>query len=156
MNKSPVKVSKKKKVQKASIKEIKAKGLNPQREFFCQLYASSREFFGNGTQSYIEAYNIDITEKGAYASARTRAYELLTNSDILKRIDELMEHAVLNDQFVDKQLSFVISQNADMPSKVAAMKEYNKLKQRIVEKVDMTSKGERVKGITIVKHGSTN
>ena len=30
--------------------------LSPQQERFCNLFASDQEFFGNGVQSYIEAY----------------------------------------------------------------------------------------------------
>jgi hypothetical protein len=33
-----------------------ANKLNPKQEQFCQLYASDREFFGNGVESYIEVY----------------------------------------------------------------------------------------------------
>lgn len=146
------KISSKKKVKKAKHSDIRAKGLNAHQELFCQYFASDREFFGNGVQSYVEAYDVDVTQKGSYDAARVNASKLLTNANILKRIDEIMEHATLNDQFVDKQLAFVIAQSNDLTNKVAAMKEYNKLKQRIVDKVDMTSKGERVKGITIVKH----
>ena len=116
-------------------------GLNPKRELFCKIFATEQEFFGNGTQSYIKAYNIDVSKKGAYAAARTSAYELLTNPDILKRIDELLETAVLNDQFVDKQIALLISQNAEYSAKIAAIKEYNALKQRIVKKIDHTTGG---------------
>lgn len=107
--------------------------LNLKQELFCQLFASDKEFFGNGTQSYIEAYDIDITRKGAYDAARACAYDQLTKPHITARINELLESAVLNDAFVDKQLGFVIAQNAEFPSKIAAIKEYNKLKQRIVD-----------------------
>ena|SRR5215203_294398 len=33
--------------------------LNPKQESFCKLYATDREFFGNGVESYIEVYNPD-------------------------------------------------------------------------------------------------
>ncbi len=57
--------------------------LTPKQERFCQLYASDRQFFGNGVQSYIEAYNIDVSKPGAYNSARSSSYENLTKPDIL-------------------------------------------------------------------------
>lgn len=111
--------------------------LKLRQEKFCQLFASDAEFFGNGVQSYIEAYNIDTSKKGAYAGARASASILLTKPNILARINELLESAVLNDEFVDKQLSFLISQNADFSSKIAAIREYNALKKRITKKIEV-------------------
>ena len=117
--------------------------LNPKQELFCQLYATEREFFGNGTQSYIEAYDPDQSKPNWYRTARSRASELLTNPNVLARINKLLD-VTLNDQHVDKQLALVITQNADYSSKVAAIREYNKLKQRIIEKVDHTSGGKPI------------
>lgn len=115
--------------------------LPPKQELFCELFASQREFFGNGTESYIEAYNIDLTRKGAYAGARASASRLLTNANILARINELLETGILNDEFVDKQIAFLITQNAELGTKLGAIKEYNALKQRITKKlkVDVTN-----------------
>ena len=109
------------------------KKLNPKQERFCQLYAGDREFFGNGTQSYIEAYK--PKKKGNwYQTARACAYELLTKPHILDRINEIFEARGLNDAFVDKQLEKLITQDADFKSKVQAIKEYNALKGRIIKK----------------------
>lgn len=116
--------------------------LPPKQELFCTLYATDKEFFGNGTESYIEAYNIDLSRKGAYAGARASASRLLTNANILKRIDKLLEAGVLNDQFVDKQIAFLIAQNAELGTKLGAIKEYNALKKRITKKLDLTTDGE--------------
>lgn len=121
--------------------------LPPKQELFCNYFATDKEFFGNGTESYIEAYNIDLTRKGAYAGARASASRLLTNANILKRIDELLESGVLNDQFVDKQIAFLISQNAELHTKLGAIKEYNALKSRITSKLDVTSGGEKIQPI---------
>ena len=112
---------------------------------FCQLYASDKEFFGNGVESYIEAYDLDVTEnKGVYSGARASASKLLTNTNILKRINELLELGILNDTFVDKQLAFLIGQNADLPTKRAAITEYNKLKSRITEKLESINKNMNI------------
>jgi len=121
-------------------KELK----NPNHEMFCQLYASNKEFFGNGVASYVLAYNINLDKRGAYASARTGAYRLLTNDDILKRIDELLD-IYINDQVVDKELAFVIIQKAELSSKVSAIKEYNQVKGRIKQRMEHT-------GDIIIKH----
>lgn len=133
------KVSKKKKTV-VKIEELKEKGLTLQQEKFCQLYSSDREFFGNGVQSYIEAYDVDLSKKNAYNVAKNGAYENLTKPDILKRINELLELRGLNDSFVDKQLELVITQNAEFHAKVAAIKEYNKLKKRTVEQIEFKNK----------------
>jgi len=109
---------------------------NLNHEKFCNLYASNKEFFGNGVASYVEAYSINLQKRGAYASARTGAYRLLTNADILKRIDELME-IYINDQVVDKELAFVIVQKAELSAKVAAIREYNQLRSRIKNKLEL-------------------
>ncbi len=118
--------------------------LNLNQEAFCQLYASDREFFGNGVQSYIEAYDIDTSKPGAYNGARSSAHKLLTNTDILARINEILEMEGLNDSFVDKQLTFLVTQNADLSTKARAINEYNKLKSRITDKVDHTSGGKPI------------
>lgn len=111
------------------------KVLTAKQELFCELFASDKEFFGNGTQAYIEAYNVDLTKKGAYAGARASSSRMLTNANILRRIDELLESGVLNDQFVDKQIAFLIAQNAELSTKLGAIKEYNALKQRVTNKL---------------------
>jgi phage terminase small subunit len=131
----PKKVVKKKKVNPK--KAVVHRELNPKQEMFCKLYASDREFFGNGTQSYIEAYNPPKTGNW-YLVARSRASELLTNPNVLRRINELLELQGLNDSYVDKQLELLITQNADFKAKIAAIREYNALKKRIVNKLDLS------------------
>lgn len=115
--------------------------LNEKQKLFCINYASNRETFANGVQSYATAYNIDLDKPGGYNTARSNSYQLLTNTYILEYINELLDLEGLNDSYVDKQLLFVITQNADMGSKVAAMREYNKLKNRITDKLDVNIKG---------------
>jgi terminase small subunit-like protein len=114
------------------------KGLNPQQELFCQYFASDREFFGNGVQSYIEAYDVNVTHKGAYNAARVSAHRLLTNANILKRIDTLFEASGLNDTFVDKQIEKLIIQDADFSTKLSAIREYNALRNRITKNIRAT------------------
>ena len=111
-------------------------GLNLRQITFCELYVS-KEFFGNGVAAYCEAYNIDTSKQGAYASARVCASELLTSGDILKYINALLDGEGFNDGFVDKQLLLAITQNADLSAKVAAIREYNKLKRRVENKLEL-------------------
>ena len=126
---------------------MKKRELNPEQELFCKLFATTKEFFGNGTQAYIEAYDIDIKHKGAYASARTCASNLLTNLNILDRINELLELGGLSNERVDKELLFLITQDAEFSAKLGAIKEYNQLKNRIQKKLEIGL--ENIEGITV-------
>lgn len=123
--------------------------LMPKQELFCRLYASDREFFGNGVQAYAEAYNLDLRVRGMYNVAAASASRLLMNVKILNRIDELLEDGNLNDAHVDKQLAFWITQKANPQASVAAIKEYNALKQRITKKLDVMSGGLPLKGVLV-------
>jgi len=115
---------------------------NARQEMFCKLYATDREFFGNGVESYIEVYNPDRSRPNWYKTACSSASRMLSNVKVYTRINELLETGGLNDTNVDKQILMLINQHADFGAKVAAIREYNKLKQRIVEKVDHTTKGQ--------------
>lgn len=104
--------------------------LSDNRELFCKMYVSE-EFFGNGVQAYAKAYNKNLDDKKDYKAAKNGASRLLSNMDVCTRISELLDEAGLNDNFVDKQLLFVVTQNADFSSKMKAISEYNKLRSRI-------------------------
>ena len=121
-----------------------SKMITPPQEAFCQLFASDRELFGNGVQSYIEAFEIEVVAKPnpksanyakqkTYNACRYAAHQLLTNPNILRRVNEIFEGRGLNDAFVDKQLEKVITQDAEFNPKVRAIQEYNKLKKRTAE-----------------------
>lgn len=101
--------------------------LNPNQEKFCRLYASDKEFFGNGVESYLEAYDLPHSK---YKAAGVSAARLLENAKILARINELLS-ITLNDQVVDKELAFTVIQKRDLSSKVQAIKEYNRVKKRV-------------------------
>lgn len=110
------------------------KELTPKQRAFCELFASDRELFGNGVQSYIEAYNVDLSKKGAYNVAKVEAHRLLTKPNVLEEINRIFEARGLNDTFVDKQLEKLITQDAEFSTKIKAIAEYNKLKGRITDK----------------------
>lgn len=112
--------------------------LSLEREMFCQYYTSATEFYGSGVQSYAAAFDHDLNDRRQYDVAKASACRLLKDERILRRINDLLEGGGLNDPFVDKQLSFLLTQNVDFKSKLGAIKEYNKLKQRIVDKIDHT------------------
>lgn len=109
--------------------------LTPKNKRFCELFATDREFFGNGVQSYIKAYNIDLSKSNAYAGAGRGANRLLKNAKILAYINKLLK-VVLNEAHVDKQLAFLITQNVDFKAKMSAIKEFNALRQRVTKKFE--------------------
>jgi hypothetical protein len=127
----------KKKKRKSPKKKSAGDKLNPLQRKFGKLYASEREFFGNGVQAYAKAYGIDLSTMGAYQSAKSAASRLLTNVNLLAYINELLE-VVLNEAHVDKQLAFLITQNADFSVKMAAIREFNALRKRITQKIEGT------------------
>lgn len=114
-------------------------GLNEKQLLFCKLYVS-KEFFGNGTLSYCEAYGKDPNDLKDYNSARHSASILLGNVNISKHINNLLEETGLNDQFADKRLLFLMSQNDDKSTALGAIREYNKVKGRVTDKLEV--KGE--------------
>ncbi|WP_026536942.1 hypothetical protein [Arthrobacter sp. 9MFCol3.1] len=91
----------------------KSKALDKlQQEEFCQLYVS-KEFFGNGVETYLEVYDIDRSKPNWYKTACSAASRLLSNVKVAERISQLLDDAGLNDSHVDKQLLFLITQHAD-------------------------------------------
>ena len=142
--------------------------LKPQHELFCQLYVKNEELFGNGTLCYAEAYNYkldslsheesrDDEDNLIEASEYDKAYRvcsvqgsvLLRNLRVQDRITKLLNE-MLKDDIVDAQLAKVILQDRKLEAKIAAIREYNKIRQRITEKVDLTSMGERVTGFQLI------
>ena len=66
---------------------------------------------------------------------------MLKMDKIQKRITECLNELMTN-EFVDSQLMKVIVQNDEKSSKIAGIREFNKLKQRILDRQDITSGGE--------------
>lgn len=94
---------------------------------FCELYASSEEFFANGTQSYIKAFSSE-KKPISYNSAKVNASKLLANVSVCKYINQLLDGQGLNQQFVNKQLVMLITQHVDLHLKLNAIREFNRLK----------------------------
>ena len=134
--KAKKKVNKKKKVVKRKRvvrkKEIKVdeigegKTMKLKEELFCVAYATDRDCFGNGVRAYMKAYG----RKVRYNSARTQAYRLLTKPYIMLRIRKLLDIFTSN-EVVDKEIGLLILQSGDLTNKIAAIREYNRLKGRL-------------------------
>lgn len=115
--------------------------LNPKQEEFCKLYVDwDKDLYGNWVQCYIEVYKPDQTKKNWYKTACAASSRMLSNVKVCERISNLLEEWWLNDQFVDKQLLFLIQQYSDFWSKMRAIWEYNKMKNRINNKLELTGK----------------
>lgn len=115
--------------------------LTIKQELFCRTYTLSIEYFGNWTQSYAIAYNIDKNKNWWQKTAKVNASRLLTNANLLKRINYLLSLKI-NDAFVDKNLAFLIMQKADLRVCLNAIKEYNRLKWRIASRASKSYKKE--------------
>ena len=106
---------------------------------FCELYALDMDLMGNGTRAYAVAFDVKLDDpevyKKSYATCRTKAAQLLTKVDILAYINELLDDYCLNDTQVDKQLAYVILQHTDLKAKMSAIKEYNRLRVRVKDKL---------------------
>jgi hypothetical protein len=116
---------------------VMTKGLTLQQKKFCEIYTSETEFYGNGVRSYCEAYGKEVKSESSYNAAKKCASVLLTNSNILAYINKLLTDQGLNEVNVDKQLSFLIQQNSDFGTKLGAIKEFNALKERITQKLQL-------------------
>lgn len=125
--------------------EPKEKQLNLRQEKFCQLYATDAEFFGNGVQAYIEVYEPNQKETNWYKTACASASQILSNIKVCQRINELLQEQGLNNEFIDKQLLFLATQHSDYTNKLGAIREYNKLKERIVDKLKLSGEVKIIK-----------
>lgn len=133
---------------------------NPKQELFCWLYAGyhNADLFGNGTRCYMQAYGYideiakinrkiddlratrpegytvmvdryDARIKSMRNIAAVGAHTFLIKPNIRARVDYLVDQYIGND-YTDRELQFVIMQRKDLNSKVAAIREFNRLKSR--------------------------
>lgn len=134
---------------------------NQRRELFCRYFTQNDELFNNATLSYAEAYgykldelsrepvygepdeegNREIVESSEYDKAcnvcAVNGGRLLRNTQIQERIT-VLRNELLKDDIVDSQLAKVIMQDHDASPKVAAIREYNKLRGRIIDQSQVT------------------
>lgn len=150
------------------------KKLNLNQDLFCRFYTENFVLRGNATRCYAEAYGYDLdsyskddavysgkgrNRKVLIESSFTRAEhicavngnKLLRNAEIQKRILKLYND-MLKDEVVDGELTRLIMQNDEYSAKASAIREYNKLKGRIIDKkllTDAEGKALPVIGLTI-------
>lgn len=152
------KAKKPKKAKRLTWEEMQKQNLTIQQELFCQYYVKTVETRGNGLQSYNLAYDkrleeqskddavydIDketgkrtIVETSTYFKVenicKSEASNLLAKPNVSKRVTELLNE-MLTDEIVDGELAKVVLQDGQLKPKVSAIQEYNKLRQRIVDR----------------------
>lgn len=138
--------------------------LNADQEKFCEHFTSlDTELYGNGTLSYLEAYSNKKGNKGnkakmplSYKVAAANAYKLLKKTEIIEKINSLLEAKGFNNENVDKQHLFLLNQFADLKTKLGAVSEYNKLKRRIMPDGGNKTLIINITGETAKRYGITN
>lgn len=131
--------------------------LTPKQEEFCELFAcGSKDFYGNGVQCYIEVYEPDTSKPNWYKTACQSAYQILSNIEVCKRINELLDAEGFNDENVDRQHLFLINQFSDYKTKMSAIKEYNELKQRIKRKLALEGPDGKPLTVSVIEFVGDN
>jgi len=108
---------------------MEEKELSLKQQQFCKHYVENK---GNGAKAYLKAFG---TKK--YDTAKVEAHKNLTKPNILKRIREIMEESGFNDVFVDLELKKMIFQDENLMAKLKAIAEYNKIKRRYAEVIQI-------------------
>ncbi len=149
------------------MRQDKKTGLNYKQERFCRLYTQNWELFHNGTLCYAAAYGIDLDKLDRTpqtnadgviiprSSIRDRKYDecsvqaskALRQPKIQNFLVECLNE-VMKDDRVDAELAKVIIQDIKLDAKIKAISEYNKLKARVGERIDLTTKGESLNKIS--------
>jgi len=111
--------------------------LTIKQERFCRLYCLSSEYFANATQSYIRAFKTEYYDAWAYNTARTESSRLLANPNILNYMRYLSDVNWFNDDAMDKELLFLCMQRQELTTKRASIRDYNEMKGRIKQKVEV-------------------
>lgn len=153
------------KKNKASNKEEIGKKLNLRQDLFCQYFVKNSELRGNATLCYAEAYGYDLDSMSTEnekvqewdekleafkevvkigTSERARAEMICANSaHFLLRNPKVNDYIVklynelLRDDVVDSRLASWIMQDKDPSTSIAAIREYNKLKKRITDLLEV-------------------
>ncbi len=114
-----------------------AKELNINQEEFCRKYV---EYGGNGTQAYKEVYKCDDD------TAKVNASRLLTNANVKKYIDELLEdvrnrNKITVDKIVNEYAKLAFFNPADVFNDNGTVKDI----QQLDEKVSSAIKSIKIK-----------
>lgn len=118
---------------------LKKYKLTIKQERFCKLYILHIDYIWNWTKSYIKAFKNNKCDNKGYNTARTESSRLLTKANILTYMKDLLETNWLSDEFIDKQLFFLIKQNQNLSIKILAIRYYNEIKGRLKKKTEFNN-----------------
>lgn len=119
-------------IAEEEMKDIQTgKKLSPQMDEFCKTYATDNECRGNARASYVKVYKVSII------TAKARVPTLMKNFRIIKRINEYLTIEGFEDTNIDAQHLFLINQHQDFSVKMKGIEHYNKLKQRVSERLEI-------------------
>lgn len=120
------------------------------RENYCRYFVLwDKNTYWNQTMSYIYSYKTyifdlnenrkleEIIELKNTVRIKAAASNLMKKTEVIQRINYLMDKNWLNDQVVDAHLWYCINQFNDLWIKIRWIQEYNKLKWRITDKLDI-------------------
>lgn len=150
-----VPMGKRKVKTEAQVINDKPDELNERQELFCQYFVFNDALRRNATRSYAEAYRYNLHElegveyKKAESVCAVEGSKLLRKPKIQKRLVQL-RNELLTDEVVDSKLAEVIVQEDSYHARMMGITEFNKLRGRITDKVDLTSKGEPITGINYI------
>lgn len=134
----------------------KETGLTLKQERFCRNYTQNSHLFGNGTLSYADAYGYDL-ENASRENVKDENGNIIPESSEYKRMEVVcaanasrmlclekidsyirkLLNEMLTDEVVDAQLMKVLLRGKDA-DQIAAIREYNKLKQRIINRSEIS------------------
>lgn len=170
MKKKATKKTQKLKRQKITFENIGEK-LNIKQELFCRLFTHNDFLFGNATLAYASAYGYHLetlnrepkygppNKKGikniiedspydkAYNVCSVQSHHLLRNPKINERVIELLNE-LANDKQIDAEIMRTVKQNEDYGAKIRAIDTFNKLRNRITTKIDLSTLGKEIQPIT--------
>lgn len=108
----------------------------PQKSFVDYYLNGDDDFrMGNATRSYAKAFNYDITDDKKANTCASEGSKLIRYPNIKVYMRQHLEDNGWNDEAMDSRLRQIAYKGKDADA-VNAIKEFNKLKQRIIDKFE--------------------
>lgn len=117
-------------------KQLSPRTLNLRQDLWCRMYATNPACLGNGTEAYKMVYG--TKEKPVSQDvAKACAGKFLSDDRFTARINEYLEVDGFNNETVDAHHLFLIRQKKDLNVSMKGVQEYNKLKKRVNNVVEL-------------------
>lgn len=141
--------------------------MTDRNKVFIKYYTKQGDTFLNATLSYAEAYDYKLDElsqirekdsngneiprsseyEKAYQVCSANGHRLLLNDEIGKAKDEALIEMFNNDNVFDAKIA-EITERGKYTDAIQAIKHRNELKQRVTKKLDITTNGRPLAGLT--------